>query len=112
MPLPVASRTRTVCTETGPDGLRHKVRPTPACLRHKITPTASTKTTMPIATGQNRDVDSGSALRSMRRSSSVGLGELIDKDRAQGTAFSPQGQLWSAGRRGAEVRAVKCNPAY
>jgi hypothetical protein len=50
-----------------------------------------------MATGQNREVDSGSALRSMRRSSSVGLGGFINSGRPQETAFPPQGQLWSAG---------------
>src|ERR1017187_527382 len=88
MPLPLASRASTVCTAIGPGRLNHKP-----------TPTASTKTAMPMATGQTRDVDSGSLLRSMRKSSSVGLGELIDNGQAQGTAFSPQGQLWSARRQ-------------
>src|ERR1035438_3621969 len=85
MPFPAASRTRTVRTITAPGRFSHK-----------LTPTASTKTAMPMATGQNREVDSGSVLRSMRKSSSVGFGELIDNGRAQGTTFPPQGQLWSA----------------
>src|ERR1017187_1401382 len=85
MPLPVASRASTVCTAMAPGRLSHQ-----------STPTASTKTTTPIATGQNREVDSGSLVRSMRKSSSVGLGELIDNGRAQGTAFPPPGQLCSA----------------
>src|ERR1035441_2348872 len=85
MPLPLTSRTRTVCTAMAPGRLSHQ-----------ITPTASTKTTRPMATNQNREDDSGSLLRSMRRSSSVGLGELIVNGRLQGTAFPPQGQSCSA----------------
>src|ERR1035441_9198341 len=85
MPLPVASRASTVWTAIGPGRFSHQ-----------STPTASPKATMPIATDQNRDVDSGSRLRSMRKSSSVGFGELIDNGRAQGTAFPPPGQLCSA----------------
>src|ERR1035441_10206613 len=85
MPFPLASRASTVWTAIGPGRFSHQ-----------STPTASPKATMPMATGQNRDVDSGSLLRSMRKSSTVGFGELIDNGRAQGTAFSPQGQLWSA----------------
>ena len=41
----------------------------------------------------------------MRKSSSVGLGELIAHGHAQETAFSALGQLWSAGLRGKQSTA-------
>ena len=49
-----------------------------------------------MATGQNWDVGSGSGLRSIRKSSSVGFGELINNGRRQGTTFPARGQLDSA----------------
>ena len=67
MPLPVAARASTVPTRTAPGRFSHQT-----------VVAASAKSKRPMATGQNRDVDSGSWLRSMRKSSSVGFGALID----------------------------------
>jgi hypothetical protein len=47
----------------------------------------------------------------MRKSSSVGLGELIDNGLAQETAFSPQGQLCSARPTGEKLLPLSLCPA-
>jgi hypothetical protein len=56
---------------------------------------------------QSRDDDSGSAVRSIRKSSSVGFGELIGNGRSKETLFLASGQFSSAGRTKVTVFSVK-----
>src|ERR1035438_9782665 len=72
-------------------------------LSHQTTAITSARTKMPTATGQNWDVGSGSGLRSIRKSSSVGFGELINNGRQQETTLSARGQLDSVHTKNGQV---------
>src|SRR5207244_2887666 len=65
-PEPAAARANTVCTSAAL-----------GCMKRHATPTTTSKMPRTIATGQNRKFDSGLSLRSMRKSSRVGLDRLI-----------------------------------
>jgi hypothetical protein len=85
-------------------------------LSHQTTTITSARTKMPTATGQNWDVGFGSGLRSIRKSSSVGFGELIDNGHLQDTTIPARGQLDSArpeNRRfglAAELNGISAEP--